>query len=626
MAAVLIAPVTVAQAPLEPIIVTASKVETEDTAATYASEVYGSDDIASSGADSLYDFLNQNTSIAIMPSYGNPYSQLIDVRGYGIGDGYQNVVITVDGRRMNNVDMVPQLLSSISLNNIGRIEITKGSGSVIYGDGATAGSIQIYTKDATTTNISLEFGNHGAERASFSTGLSEEFFTFSVSADDSSHDGFSVADTAGNHDNSDNNNSRIMLRLFPTDSLELSLGRDHSKINTRYVGSLTESEFNSDPSQNGGNAYTPQEFKTDVTTIGLITSLTDNIELSINHSIEDKYSNYLNGWGRADYDYKSSEASINYEQDMVRIIAGMQQFAGDRIKIGSNTTTKNNAGYFVHGEYGTDNITISLGGRKEDVDYTYAPVTGTALNDNHKFSSYDIGINSRINENLSIFSNYNSAFQAPDIDRFFNWGGTFNSFISPAKSKTLNIGLNHTTVSDKTKLTAFHSDLTDEIYYYKSGWSNTNIDKSHKYGLELQNHHKFTDQLNGSLNYAYTRAIIDSENEASGAYNGKDLPGVSKHNLTLGVRYSPTSRSRIVASHNYRSSAYAAEDFSNSAAQKQKAYNSTNISYTYTRDNLEFSAGIDNLFENSNGIWVRDNAIYPVNFTRNWKAGVKLTF
>jgi iron complex outermembrane receptor protein len=33
---------------------------------------------------------------------------------------------------------------------------------------------------------------------------------------------------------------------------------------------------------------------------------------------------------------------------------------------------------------------------------------------------------------------------------------------------------------------------------------------------------------------------------------------------------------------------------------------------------------VDNLFEQSNGIWIRDDAIYPVNFTRNWRLGMKV--
>ena len=70
-----------------------------------------------------------------MPSYGNKSAPLIDIRGYGIESGYQNVVVTVDGERINNIDMSAQIIGSIPLSSIANIEIIRGSGSIRYGDG-----------------------------------------------------------------------------------------------------------------------------------------------------------------------------------------------------------------------------------------------------------------------------------------------------------------------------------------------------------------------------------------------------------------------------------------------------------------------------------------------------------
>ena len=77
-------PTAAAKDLMDPIIVTATKIKTKDTKATYASEVYSREDIERSGAVSVYDFLNQNTSTAVMPSYGNTFNQLIDIRGLGL--------------------------------------------------------------------------------------------------------------------------------------------------------------------------------------------------------------------------------------------------------------------------------------------------------------------------------------------------------------------------------------------------------------------------------------------------------------------------------------------------------------------------------------------------------------
>lgn len=62
---------------------------------------------------------------------------------------------------------------------------------------------------------------------------------------------------------------------------------------------------------------------------------------------------------------------------------------------------------------------------------------------------------------------------------------------------------------------------------------------------------------------------------------GKDLPGVSKHNITVNLGYN-INNINTVLSHTYRNSAYASNDFANNFTQKQEAYNSTDLgNYIY---------------------------------------------
>ena len=176
---------------------------------------------------------------------------------------------------------------------------------------------------------------------------------------------------------------------------------------------------------------------------------------------------------------------------------------------------------------------------------------------------------------------------------------------------------------------------------------NTNFEKSHKYGFELQNTYNFNNTLSTTINYAYTQAIIDRIENFSGLgcsdfCDGKFLPGVSDHNITLGINYKPTSKSRIVLAQNYRSEAYALDDFSNTFNQKNNAYSSTDVSYGYAHKTdggkslfnwwpsgprqVEFIVKVENLFERTNGLWLYDNAIYPTKFTRNVSLETKLNF
>ena len=168
---------------LEQQTVTATALEEDELTYTAPVEIYTAADIEASKSQDVYEFLNQSTSVITMPGYGNRFSQKISMRGYGIGDGYENIVVIVNGRRMNNVDMVPQLLSSIPLESVDRIEILKGAGSVEYGDGANAGVISITTKDFTGVNITVYGGNNETAYGSLGAGYADDLFSFSAFAD-----------------------------------------------------------------------------------------------------------------------------------------------------------------------------------------------------------------------------------------------------------------------------------------------------------------------------------------------------------------------------------------------------------------------------------------------------------
>ena len=606
-------------------VITGNRIAQEDIRATYASEVHNAADIKNSAAINLYDYLGRFSSVNVMPNYGNPYQQALDMRGYGIGDGYQNIVVTINGRRLNNIDMQPQLLSSIPLSSIERIEIIKGSGSVAQGDGAMAGIINIVTKDQTGVDISIAAGSDGYSTSNISAGLSEELFAIQFLADNSKSDGLRKKDASGKTDESDADNLSATLKVFPVDGLELRVGKDRTRIDTIYGSSLSKKDFNKNPSQSAGKSYLEQEFRTDTNRLGGSYQVNELLSFNIDHAVEKKESKYA-GSAPSKYDYRSTDFSSQLAIDNLTLTAGAQLFDGER-KSSDSTTNKDNLGVYLQGIYGLGKTTLSAGTRHEKVKYKHKG--SSKLKADHSLDAWDIGINHQYNQKLSVFANLNQAFQAPDIDRFFT-GSAFNSFIKPAKSKTLNIGLNHVTERNKLKVTGFYSKLENEIYYYSTGnWLtsyNTNIDKSYKYGLEMQDSFQATPELLARVNYAWARAKIDKEDDGNGAYNGKKLPGVSEHSITAGVDYKVVKDGTLSLTQNWRSRAYAANDFENNFDQKQKAYNTTDFGYAHKIDKFTLFAQVNNVFDKKNGLWIRDNEIYPVNFTRVWYAGVRASF
>lgn len=623
---------------LAQVIVTATRIEVPDTEATYASEVHGRQDIERSGATTLVDYLARHSSLQLTPNYGNRFAPSINMRGYGSSDGYQNVVISVDGRRLNNIDMAPQLLGSVMLDDVERIEITRGSGAVMFGDGATAGTIQIYTRTRDGVSAELFGGSHGVRGGAFSAGMVQERFTVSASGEHSESDGFSDKDRSGHSDESQIDTWRISLSAKPVDALQLKLDSGRSRIDSRFPSPLSLAQFQDDPGQHrpGSGNYTHQKFNSEYWGLGAEYDLGAGWRVAARHYDEDKRSDYPAWSSRADYRSLSDELSVNYRGAALALVTGVQSFDGER-NGGMDKTTRRNIGWFVQGQYEFDQLTLSAGARTERVEYVYRPATGTRLEEDERLSSWDIGFNYRLDPALSLFGNYNGSFQAPDIDRFFatDWSTgitSFNGFIEPAKVKTLTLGLNHVTATNRLKLAAFYARLRNEIYYYNSGsWMlpsfNTNIDKSHKYGLELQDTWQLTPDLSAALNYTWTRAIIDRENDGGGAYNGKELPGVPRHGVVLGLNLKVSEPGNLHLSHTWRSKTWAEADFDNDNAQKQRAYQTTDVAYRHqVTKSVEMHAAVSNLFDRENGMWIRDDAIYPIDFERTWRLGARVKF
>lgn len=618
---------------LSEITVTSGFIETTETNASYATEIYTKDEIKSSKSKDVYEFLSSQTSVNVSPNFGNTFSQKIDLRGYGIGDGYQNVVVSVNGRRLNNIDLGSQLLSAIPIESIEKIEILKGTGSVQYGDGANAGAINIITSGKYENYIKASVGSNGTKNGTLSLGYVGDKFILNGFIDYTKTNGTRVL-SDGKKDKNYNRNKDINIIYFPTDNLELRAGKKYSKMSILYGGKLSKADYEKNP--NKASSFTDQYLQTYATNFGATYNINNKYSVDANYFIEDKISRYSS---QTNYDYKSYNGKFNIKEDNYDVVVGFDGFNGKALKSSGTTSKENKALFLSSNYYLNDKVKLSSGIRREFVAYNHSASGGDRFDKDLALNAYDLGINYKLSDTSSIFANYNRSYQAPDIDRFFNstWvniGGTwvqtvssFNGFIEPSKARNFTVGYNNIQKNNKLKISLFRTNLTNEIYYYSVGGTrrNTNIDKSHKYGLEIFDKYLINDNLFTSINYSYIIAKIDEENEGSGAYNGKDLPGVSKHNVTVNLGYN-YNKYKTVLSHTYRSSTYAANDFGNSFSQKQEAYKSTDLTMTYNYKNVEVFGKVQNLFDESNGLWINDDSIYPVNFERTYNFGTKIKF
>ena len=606
---------------------------------TYASEIHTSKQIEASGAATLYDYLAQQSSLNIGSSFGSKATPSINLRGYGGENGAQNVVIIVDGRRINSIDMVPQLIAAIPLGNIERIEISKGSGSVVYGDGATAGVIQIFTKNKTGVTVGTSFGNYGQQNHYINAGISEKYFDLSANLAHDGLAGYSNPDQSGNKDKSASDTQNVKLKLKPTADLNVFIEATNSNNDIRYPNTLSQAQFNANPRQSGSGTYTHQILDSQSWRLGASYNITPSINISGNYYKENKNVSYVPS-APSKNTSDAYDLLLSFCNETLSVTGGAKISNGSRDS-GLDITSKDSSALFSLIEYRplwfSDALTVSAGLRNEKVKYQYSPTIGSQLNNDRSLNAWDVGANYRLSSALSLFTNFNQSFLAPDIDRFFATDfyqsppvTTFNGFIQPQQVKTINLGINQIVDSNRFKATVFYSHLNNEIFYFQDTaqdiYRNTNIDKSHKYGLELQDSYKFDEHLSTSLIYNFTRAIIDQENNSGGAFNGKDLPGAPKHSVVANLNYKFLEHATFNLNQTWRSTAYSYNDFTNTLLQKQSPYLTTNVALSYQYKNIQFFTGINNLFAHENSIQINDAALYPVDFVRTWRVGMKADF
>jgi hypothetical protein len=196
---------------LQPLTVTSTSLGDTELNAPESTEIYTQEDIEKAHVQSVYEFLTRQTSVIATPSYGNAVTQRLDMRGYGITNGYENIAVSVNGRRMNNVDGVPQLLSSIPPGAVERIEILKGSGVVTGGNGANAGVINITTKKNSDKEVMVYGGSYGTVNGSFYVGHHDDNVALSVQGEAYKTNGIRHIDTDQNRDRQKMSNGRFDL-------------------------------------------------------------------------------------------------------------------------------------------------------------------------------------------------------------------------------------------------------------------------------------------------------------------------------------------------------------------------------------------------------------------------------
>lgn len=137
---------------VDEVVVTATRTEEDIEKISANVTVITQEEIKKSTAITVQDLLKSEEGLIVRDLYGTGTKSVVDSRGFAKG---VNTVVLIDGRRINQIDSGAVDWNLIPLENVERIEIIRGSESVLYGDNALAGAINIITKKGFTKKPEL---------------------------------------------------------------------------------------------------------------------------------------------------------------------------------------------------------------------------------------------------------------------------------------------------------------------------------------------------------------------------------------------------------------------------------------------------------------------------------------
>lgn len=165
------APATAAVLADELVVTAARSPHSLDRVATTV-RVIDAEQIRASGARNLSELLRNLGPVQVRDSSGLGRDSRLGLRGFA---STQNVLVLVDGRKLNNSDLAGPDLTSVAFADIERVEILEGGAGVLYGDQAVGGVINIITRGAGPRGGELRAGRGSYDAETYGAWYRDRF-------------------------------------------------------------------------------------------------------------------------------------------------------------------------------------------------------------------------------------------------------------------------------------------------------------------------------------------------------------------------------------------------------------------------------------------------------------------
>lgn len=551
---------------------------------------------------------------------GNNRSYTVDLRGFG-ESAPANLLVLVDGRRINAPDLSGTDWTLIPLERIERIEVLPGSrGSVLYGDNAAGGVVNLITKQGATTEAraAVQYGSYDTFKGAAGVNAVAGMVSMDLTASYLNSDGY--------RDNSDTEakDAGLSIGLDPTETVSLNFSGGYHKDDTGLPGALLQTDFDNGVQRT--ETTTPDDYadtedyyaKTGLE-LFFLTNDSFKMDLTYRSRAVNQYSSFDGGWftGDTKIDTFTVSPHFTFQEDFGevsnRVILGVDfTYAYEDVtntseyfsalSVGRFDLDRSNAGYYLHDDLGiTPNLTFSAGYR---YDRTHFDLSGYGTNYYGPYEmdqertfdeeAFDFGLNYAVG-GAKVYVSYGGSFRYPLLDELFSYyTNSIDTTMQPQTSRNWEAGARFG-LTDRMGVTVnlFRIETKEELFYNPITAANENLDgdtlrEGFEVGLDYRR-----DGWTGGAGYTHTNATIKD-----GQYGGSDIPNVPEHRAHANIGYAFDMGLFLGLNATYVGDRYLISDFTNGYV-KQQAYAVVNANAKYDWRRFTFFVNLNNLFDES---------------------------
>lgn len=602
---------------LTPVTVSASRFES--TEAPIGATVITAEQIREAGINNVNEAIRKIGGVYGRQNFSGTSDFSLDLSGFGTNSD-NNMVVMVDGVRISENEQTPTLMSSIPIDAIERIEIVRGGSSVLYGEGATGGTIQIITKrgrtNATRGSVFAEAGSYGYQEARAS--LSKGWDNFVLDAN-----------LGSIHADNYRANSGVRQDTFSgglqwiVNDARLGFRVDSSRQDSRFPGALTTAEYQSNPRQ----SVSPNDYGSfDVDRYTFFGEKNfGNLKLAADLSRQIKNVEFFQGGlnkARTEMSqfsprlrYLANAGSVSNE-----LVAGLDFTHWNRVSDGFSTTdsTQKSTAIYFRDEIKAGKARLAFGARHERFEKN-AFDTATLLSQYQNKTSvnaWSLEGSYQIQPLLSVFAKAGRSYRVANVD---DNGFTLNNkLLNPQTSNDLELGASLGDDARKVTARVFQHKLKNEILLdplvanagsFSGFGANVNLDPTKREGIEIEGRARLTQAFSVIGVWQYVDAKF-----TEGPYAGREMVLVPKNTATLRLNWLPGNGHSADVGLQWVDSQRYGGDFSNACNLRIPSFATLDARYAVRVGAWEFAVRGTNLTDKNyftNAYGKCGDGIYP---------------